>query len=180
LVDGWQISGAIFARSGLPYTVIDSAFTGGNNYNGFVYPNYAGGAAGSCGTAAAYAGLNGVEAGSCVTESQFPEGGGAETSFGANGLRNKFRGPGYTDVDFSVNKNTSIPHWEAGKLGIAFQMFNVFNHPNFDQPINDVEAGPGGFGTIQATVSTPTSILGAFLGGDASPRIIQLKASLTF
>ena len=179
LVDGWQVSGAIFARSGTPYTVLDSAFTGLNNYFGSVYPNFAGGPTG-CGTSAAYAGVNGVEAGSCVTEAQFPQAGGAETSFGVNGLRNKFRGPGYTDVDFSVAKNTAIPHWESAHFGIAFQMFNLFNHPNFDQPSNDVENGPGYFGTIQSTVSTPTSILGAFLGGDAAPRIIQLKASLIF
>ncbi|MFZ0644771.1 MAG: hypothetical protein WAM25_16545, partial [Candidatus Acidiferrales bacterium] len=117
---------------------------------------------------------------SCLTVGQFPQAGGNETSFGVNGLRNNFRGPGYTDVDFSINKNTSIPHWEAAKLGIAFQFFNLFNHPNFDQPVNDVEGGAGYFGTIQSTVSTPTSILGAFLGGDAAPRIIQLKASFTF
>ncbi|MFZ0582396.1 MAG: carboxypeptidase regulatory-like domain-containing protein, partial [Candidatus Acidiferrales bacterium] len=176
LVDGWQVSGAIFARSGLPYTAIDSAFTGLNNYFGSVYPNFAGGPSG-CGESAAYAGVNGVEPGSCLTVGQFPQAGGNETSFGVNGLRNNFRGPGYTDVDFSINKNTSIPHWEAAKLGIAFQFFNLFNHPNFDQPVNDVEGGAGYFGTIQSTVSTPTSILGAFLGGDAAPRIIQLKAS---
>jgi hypothetical protein len=29
-------------------------------------------------------------------------------------------------------------------------------------------------------VSPPTSILGSFLGGDASPRLIQLKANITF
>ena len=30
------------------------------------------------------------------------------------------------------------------------------------------------------TVSVPTSIVGSFLGGDASPRMIQVKAHLTF
>jgi len=29
-------------------------------------------------------------------------------------------------------------------------------------------------------VNPPTSILGSFLGGDASPRLIQLKGQLTF
>jgi hypothetical protein len=56
--------------------------------------------------------------------------------------------------------------------------FNLFNHPNFDQPGADI-ASPT-FGTITSTVNTPTSILGSFLGGDASPRQIQLKGSLTF
>jgi hypothetical protein len=34
--------------------------------------------------------------------------------------------------------------------------------------------------TIISTVNTPTSILGSFLGGDASPRLIQFKGTLTF
>jgi hypothetical protein len=179
LTDGWQVSGAVFARSGLPYTVVDSAFTGANNYFGSVYPNFAGGST-KCGESAAYAGLNGVDGGNCLLFSQFPEAGGAETSFGVNGLRNKYRGPGYTDVDMAIAKKTAIPHWEGATFNVAVQAFNLFNHPNFDQPLNDVEYGPGAFGTIQATISTPTSILGAFLGGDASPRIVQLKASVTF
>jgi hypothetical protein len=29
-------------------------------------------------------------------------------------------------------------------------------------------------------VNTPTSILGSFLGGDANPRLVQLKANFTF
>jgi hypothetical protein len=75
-------------------------------------------------------------------------------------------------------KTFQIPRWEAGKFGIGLQFFNLFNHPNFDQPVGDV-ANPQ-FGLINTTVSTPTSILGSFLGGDASPRLIQIKASLTF
>jgi hypothetical protein len=54
----------------------------------------------------------------------------------------------------------------------------VLNHPNFDQPINNV-ADPQ-FGQILNTVSPPTSIYGSFLGADASPRLIQLRASITF
>jgi hypothetical protein len=67
---------------------------------------------------------------------------------------------------------------ERAKIGVGFQFFNLFNHPNFDQPLNDV-SNPA-FGLIQRTVNTPTSILGSFLGGDASPRLIQLKAEFKF
>jgi hypothetical protein len=55
----------------------------------------------------------------------------------------------------------------------------VFNHPNFDNPVGDVGAGSL-FGVVQRTVSPPTTIYGSILGGDASPRTIQLKAQLTF
>jgi hypothetical protein len=92
--------------------------------------------------------------------------------------RNQFYGPKFFDTDLTVMKNFNIPHWEAAKLGIGLQFFNLFNHPNFDQPIGDI-ANPQ-FGSIVSTVSTPTSILGSFLGGDASPRLIQVKAHLTF
>jgi hypothetical protein len=77
-----------------------------------------------------------------------------------------------------VTKNFHFPRWEAGKLGVGLQFFNLFNHPNFDQPVADV-ANPQ-FGSINRTVSVPTSIIGSFLGGDASPRMIQVKATLTF
>jgi hypothetical protein len=40
--------------------------------------------------------------------------------------------------------------------------------------------GSGEFGTIQGDVAPPTSILGSFLGGDASPRLIQVKAQFVF
>ncbi len=53
-----------------------------------------------------------------------------ETNF-IGGLRNKFRGPGYWNTDFTVQKQTQIPHWEKGQFGLAFQFFNLFNHPNF-------------------------------------------------
>jgi hypothetical protein len=181
LVDGWQISGAIFARSGLPYTVVDQDLSGGlagNNYGALVYPQFLGGGIPSCGKSAAIAGAGlSATAPGCLTTAQFPAFG-TETAFGSNGLRNKFRGPGYTDLDFTVQKSTTIPHWERGRLGLAAQFYNLLNHPNFDQPVNDI-SNPQ-FGQIVSTISTPTSILGAFLGGNASPRIIQLKASLTF
>ncbi len=38
----------------------------------------------------------------------------------------------------------------------------------------------GSNGIIYTTANTPTSILGAFLGGDASPRLIQLKGTFVF
>jgi Carboxypeptidase regulatory-like domain len=172
----WEVSGTIFARSGLPFTVVDGNATStlaANNYGGalngigaFVFANYLGGAPSSCSSVAVTT--------PCLTSSMFSP---ATTGFGSQ-RRNQFYGPRYFDTDFTVMKNFQIPRWESGKLGIGLQFFNLFNHPNFDQPVGDV-ANPQ-FGSIITTVSTPTSILGSFLGGDASPRMIQLKARLTF
>ena len=173
---GWEVSGTIFARSGLPFTVIDGDATSNlaaNNYGGalngagsFVFANYLGGAPSSCGPDA----INTP----CLTSAMFSP---ATDGFG-NQRRNQFYGPKYFDTDLTVMKSFNIPKWERGKLSVGAQFFNLFNHPNFDQPIGDV-ANPQ-FGSVVTTVNTPTSILGSFLGGDASPRLIQLKASLTF
>jgi hypothetical protein len=63
-------------------------------------------------------------------------------------------------------------------LRIGAQAFNLLNHPNFDQPDGNISSPT--FGTIIHTVNTPTSIFGSFLGGDASPRAIQLRAEIQF
>ena len=173
----WTVSGTIFARSGLPFTVIDGNATGtlgANNFGGalngagaFVFANYLGGAPSSCGSEAVST--------ACLTSAMFSS---ADTAFG-NQRRNQFYGPKYFDTDMSLMKNFRVPRWESAKFSVGAQFFNLFNHPNFDQPVNDI-ANTGQFGTIIGTVNTPTSILGSFLGGDASPRLVQIKASLTF
>jgi len=175
-LQGWVFSGTIFARSGLPFTVVDgnqtgnlAAFNYGGNLSGngaFVFANYLGGAPSSCSSSAVSK--------PCLTSAMFSP---TSTGFGIQ-RRNQFYGPKYFDTDFTVMKNFKVPHWEAAKLGIGAQFFNLFNHPNFDQPEGDI-SNPN-FGSIISTVNTPTSILGSFLGGDASPRLIQFKGSLTF
>ncbi len=98
-----------------------------------------------------------------------------QAAFGEQG-RNQFRGPQYFDTDFAFTKNTKIR--EQATLAIGLQFFNVLNHPNFNLP--DHNLADSQFGTITSAVGTPTSILGSFLGGDASPRIIQVKAQIRF
>jgi hypothetical protein len=174
LVDGWQVSGTMFTRTGLPWSAVDGSLTGVNNYNATIFPYTTGISNFTC-SGEIHAGPQATPCYNAATN--FIGAGGAETQFGS-GLRNIFRGPRYFDTDWTIQKTTQIPGWEAGKLGMAFQFFNLFNHPNFNLPHDSVTDGL--FGTIQSTVNTPTSILGSFLGGDANPRLIQLKLSLTF
>jgi hypothetical protein len=75
-------------------------------------------------------------------------------------------------------KNTKIPRWESAQFGIGFQAFNFLNHPNFGRPGRFSETST--FGQIVYMESPPTGILGSLLGGDASPRNIQLKVQLQF
>jgi hypothetical protein len=95
-----------------------------------------------------------------------------------NQRRNQFYGPHYFDTDMTIMKYTAIPRMETAKVGLGVQFFNLFNHPDFESPVNDVASG--NFGHVLDTVNTPTSILGSFLGGDASPRLIQLTVKINF
>lgn len=176
---GWRVSGTIFARSGLPYTVFDSGATNllaSYNYgaNGFgfgspVYANLLGTSYLGCSTPRR----------PCLSESEFSSPVAQEPfTFGAQ-RRNQFYGPGFFDADLSVIKETKIPGWERARLGIGASFFNLFNHPNFDQPNTDIGT-PSSFGQITETVSAPTSILGAGLSGSAAPRLIQLTGRITF
>jgi len=195
LVDGWQVSGTAFYRTGLPYTITDGAISAdlaGNNYFASVRPDalvsglpmgcnprasaFTQGTPVPCYTASV-GGSTPATACNVVAAGDFPIPG-CETALGMSGTRNKYRGPQYVNTDFTIFKNTTIPHWERGKLGIGFQFFNLFNHPNFAFPVSDI-SNPL-FGQTTSLVSPPTSILGSFLGGDASPRLIQLKATLSF
>jgi hypothetical protein len=178
LVDGWQVSGTVFWRTGLPYSVTDGGFNelGGQNYAGSMLPGIVNaGVPFTCANPGESVYILAAPT-PCQQTSDFVPSN-SETGF-TPGLRNLFRGPHYFNSDFSVMKNTKIPGWEKGSLGIGFQFFNVFNHPNFSTPDGNI-ASPL-FGLTTGMVGPPTSILGAFLGGDDSPRLIQLKATLTF
>ena len=176
LVAGWTISGTLFFRTGQPFTVVDNAASSllaANGFNGPIFatpikPGYNG-----CGQAATNPDTP------CLSIDQFERSTRSPTGFG-NQTRNQYRGPGYFSTDMSIMKNFKIPHWEAAKFGVGFQFFNLTNHPNFDKPVNDIARGKGVFGTIISLVSAPTSIFGAFLGADASPRIAQLRAQFVF
>jgi Carboxypeptidase regulatory-like domain/TonB dependent receptor len=82
--------------------------------------------------------------------------------------RDSITGPGFLNTDFSVTKNTKITE----KLNLQFrsEMFDVFNHPNFGNPV--LTTTSGSFGTIQST-RFPTGDFG-------SSRQIQFALKLLF
>ncbi len=207
VLKGWQVSGTIFARTGFPYTVFDGVESNSlvqNNYFGLLYAVPVGPikSAPSCGEGAAsppaanpclplqVSAVDGVTPNPNALFLQA----GCETGFNAGHLgpigvcdgplvafaqgRNRFRGPGYFNTDFAITKTTKIPHWENGVFRIGFQFFNVFNHPNFGFPDN--YSSDATFGQIFYPEQPPTSIVGSGLGGDAAPRLVQLKVELQF
>ena len=57
------------------------------------------------------------------------------TGFG-NAGRNILTAPGFEDIDFSIAKTTTIK--ERASLQFRAEAFNLFNHPNFGQPTNQL------------------------------------------
>jgi len=178
LMKGWSFSGTIFRHSGLPFTVFDSNVTnalqatnfgpsGGAQY---IFANVLGGNGASCSASAAAANA----ADPCLLASNFSD----PTTFGDQ-RRNQFRGPGYFNTDLAVEKGFGIPKWEGAQFSLGARFFNLFNHPDFYFPVGNF-SNTGQFGSIIQTVSSPTSIYGSGLGADASPRIVQLQAKITF
>jgi len=86
-----------------------------------------------------------------------------------NASRAPLFGPGFANLDFSAVKNFLLPRREGMSLQFRAEFFNIFNHPQFYQPINfppyaDVDSA--GFGVISQTVN--------------NPRLIQFALKLTF
>jgi len=179
----WTISGFMFARTGLPFTAIDGTSSGilsSFNYGPAVGMDlFANDLTGpiSCGRASV-ASVVGTPR-QCPSAADFssPVGTGGIAGFGAQ-RRNQVNGPSYFDADLTLMKNFRIPKWEGAELQIGATAFNVLNHPNFDQPVGDISNQQ--FGLINRTVATPTSIFGSFLGANAAPRALQIRAQLRF
>jgi hypothetical protein len=82
--------------------------------------------------------------------------------------RDSITGPDFLNTDFSVTKNTKIT--ERFSLQFRTEMFDLFNHPNFGNPV--LTATSGSFGIIQST-RFPTGDFG-------SSRQIQFALKLIF
>jgi hypothetical protein len=165
---GWTLSGNWFFRTGLPLTVIDNADLApllGLNYNGYILASPAGKIPGTCTSA--------VDT-PCLGTSQFAPAG-ALTGFGTIG-RNSISGPHFFDVDLALMKEVRIT--EHATFSFGAQAYNLFNHSNFDEPVNDI-ANPQ-FGSSVASVGPPTSLLGSFVGAGSSPRFIEIKGLVRF
>jgi len=67
---------------------------------------------------------------------------------------------------------------EGLTFSFGAQAYNVFNHPNFDQPVGDI-SNPS-FGSSIGMVGPPASLLGSFVGAGSSPRFIELRGVVRF
>ncbi|WP_220464896.1 TonB-dependent receptor [Granulicella sp. 5B5] len=186
LTGGFEFSGAIFHQSGLPYTVTQNTSSFPKSVNGVAAGAFANGTAllfaneisnsfdHHCGGGSHALLPDGSVPSPCDFKSAFT----SPTDYGQQG-RNSLVGPSYTNVDFGAFKTFHVPHADFMKLKLGAQFFNLFNHPNFQNPTH-VLTSSNALGSIQSTVGAPTSILGSVGGADASPRLIQLHAGFTF
>lgn len=224
-LNGWVTSGVISAESGQPFSVIDFSggvgslyFGGGNDFvTNPLVP--IGGVGATPGAKAVLQGTLGVNPSNPVLNPAAfgipllapgdttygvppcdPVTGACdiyETAFGS-ASRNIFVGPFQSRVDMGLTKNFKLT--ERFRLKFDVQAFNIFNHPSFDTPNNNVEfnpffadpadyAGTGmnpcysqttGIGLQAAYVCPPSGQLGRIQHTIGSPRFLQMALHLTF
>lgn len=178
LVTGWQVSGTFFRRTGLPFSLVDGLTESNVMNNNMVVnglpvvtvlaqPNAGASIPLACGAKAANPGAP------CFSASQFTT---TPSGFIGSLGRNAFRGPGYFNTDMSLRKTIKLN--ERMGLVIGANAFNVLNHPNFQNPVNNLASTS--FGQIVNTVSPPTTPYGGFAAAAEDMRILQLVAKLTF
>jgi len=167
IVGGWRITGVVQAHSGAPFTPIvsenanggDPALSGSVNcFCGYsLYPNRIGSGKVSNPTLSRWYD---------PTAFTDPTNGGATPSFGDSG-RNILRGPKQVNVDLSMGKSFRIR--EGMNLEVRADSYNVFNHPQFNNPDNNILSG---------TAGEITSSQGANAFGPG--RIFQMGARFSF
>jgi hypothetical protein len=167
LVKGWQLNSLLNFHSGQPFTVYSSNSGGSGNGEYAERANFVPGVS-------PYKGVShSVQNGSVnwLNPNAF-----APSANGAYGdtPRNVLHGPGYSDVDFSVFKNTHITERVTAQFRV--EMFNIFNRLNL--------AAPGdGYCTDSSTCAIGTTI-GANYGapgiGAGEPYNTQLALKLLF
>ncbi len=175
---GWEWSGKMFWRGGLPFSIVDGNLNGGvvnGNATVLATPILPGNAPGQgqCGEgAASIAGT----ATPCLSASAFLDTFNFLPSSYSTQRRNQYTGPRFFDMDMGLFKTFKVT--EGVQLGVGAQAYNVFNHPNFQNPDNTL--GDSTFGQINSMQPMPTSPYGVFLGFDSSVRVVQVSGKLIF
>jgi hypothetical protein len=153
-VEGWQVSGIVNYRSGLPTNVTDGIIRAFDNQGASNRPNYVPGAPGCNGNP-------------ILPESErFPAAGNPRWINTAcfqlprlgelgNTPRNFVDGPNYVNVDAALIKNINgLGPWS---VQLRAEVFNLLNRTNFNVPSAGIFAGNG---TVNPTAGTLTSIVG--------------------
>ena len=194
-VNGWTIGGQTVAQSGQPYSIYDFSGSVGSLY--FGTSNYIGNpivplAPGVTYQQAQLQGTTGVNAGKPVLDvnaflPQFVAPGTSgvppcdatgcdlyESLYGSSG-RNTFRAPFQVRFDLSLGKEFVLN--DRFRVRFEADAFNIFNHPDFDAPNNDVTFFPYYEGPPSIP---PVGSLGIIQHTIGSSRFLQLAMHLQF
>jgi hypothetical protein len=171
LTSGWGLDGVLSLSTGMPFNVNDF-----NNFNGsgeFIErPNLVGDP---------FAGTHTPNAFLNLTAFQAPSG-----TFG-NLRRNAFYGPHFRNFDLALSKENKITERVAMQLRV--DVFNIFNHPNFSNPLNPndvvdwtsngIDPTGRGIGFLPITVTPDVGAQNPYLGG-GGPRDVQVAVRFSF
>jgi hypothetical protein len=167
LVGGWQLSMITQLQTGNPVNIIttNNTFTG----SGTLRPDILGPVPTGLNPVAGSNNLQYFPSAGCTTPTPgclFL----VQNHFGNLG-RNVIIGPGFEDIDLSLVKNTKI--FERLSTQLRVDAFDLFNHPNFGQPLRTVSTAAGNtFGQINST---------RFATGDSgSSRQLQVALKIIF
>jgi hypothetical protein len=187
---GWQLNTIISVQSGRPIPVANSTDTSGRFYFN-QRPNLV-------------PGVNPILSHWTPSTGYLNPLAFVQPAFGTFGDlgRNSIFGPGLSNVDFSITKNTRLTEWL--NLQLRAEFFNIFNHPNFALPAHTIIPGfvdngspgspqvvPNPAAHVNGDITQPLLPMGLItqtpdvaqtnpgLGG-GGPRVIQLAAKFTF
>lgn len=146
-LEGWQISGITSISTGFPYDIFGS---GNDNQHTGLSDR-----ATVIGDTTLPSGHDKTQTGRNIDG--FSEG---TIDVASNLGRNHFYGPGFINFDAVLQKTTAIT--EHLKLVFRTESYNLFNHPNFNQPDNAIaDTGVGGFGYSTSQSGQPDGTTGA-------------------
>ncbi len=168
VVGGWQISGITTVQSGSPFTVYNGSadFSGFNQF--YDRPDVIG-------------------SGRLTQDNRNPDAA-FDTKFfsatppagrvGTSG-RDQYYGPGLVNFDFAAAKNFALGT-ERAHLQFRADLFNIFNHTNFSNPVTNQSSSSFGkiTSTVGSAVATAVGTTAGLVGG--GPRIMQFSMRLQF
>ena len=184
LTSGWTVAGLASVMSGLPFTVNDVG-----NFNGsgeFVErPDVVGNPFAGTSTPFAFLNLSAFQS-PCSAPDVASLTCSAGPRFGDSG-RNQFRGPHFRNFDLALSKDTKLS--ERLSMQLRAEAFNLFNHPNFANPLwpsslvdwtrNGIDPSGRGLGFLPLTVTPDVGAQNPYLG-EGGPRNFQLAIRFSF
>jgi hypothetical protein len=183
LTGGWSVSGVVSLATGMPFTVLD--YDNFNNTGEFYErPDLVGNPfAGTSGTTN-YLNLSAFAA-PCA-QPDIPDLACFSGAHFGSSPRNKFYGPHYRNFDFSLTKDTKLG--ERVNMQLRADFFNIFNHPNFANPLlpsfnvlwdGGIDNTGRGTGFFPLSVTPDVGAQNPFLGG-GGPRDIEVAVRFSF